>query len=161
MPVHAHAGGLNRRALGTGGSRQYQNPLQTPANGWHLGSERYQKKSCKSPPSHRFSTASENRGVPVRFQVSPLDVLDMRLAGRRPPQAHLLIASDNEVADPGSEQILPYSVRKTDGAYQVVDEETGKVYSRHTTKKKAERQRRLLEGVRHGWKPTGKKRDES
>jgi phage gp16-like protein len=54
---------------------------------------------------------------------------------------------------------LPYSVRKTNGAYQVVDRETGKVYSRHTTKDKAERQRRLLEGVRHGWKPTGKKGD--
>jgi hypothetical protein len=54
---------------------------------------------------------------------------------------------------------LPYSVRKTNGAYQVVDLETGKVYSQHTTKGKAERQRRLLEGVRHGWKPTGKKSD--
>jgi hypothetical protein len=52
---------------------------------------------------------------------------------------------------------MPYTVRKTDGAYQVVDRETGEVYSHHTTKEKAERQRRLLEGVRHGWKPTGKK----
>jgi hypothetical protein len=52
---------------------------------------------------------------------------------------------------------MPYTVRKTDGSYQVVDRETGKVYSHHTTKKNAERQRRLLEGVRHGWKPTGKK----
>lgn len=52
---------------------------------------------------------------------------------------------------------MPYSVAKTDEGYQVVDRETGKVYSRHTTKDKAERQRRLLEGVRHGWKPTGKK----
>jgi hypothetical protein len=56
---------------------------------------------------------------------------------------------------------VPYSVRKVDGAYQVIDRETGKVYSRHTTKERAERQRRLLEGVRHGWKPTGKKPDES
>jgi hypothetical protein len=53
---------------------------------------------------------------------------------------------------------LPYSVKKTNGAYQVVDRETGKVHSRHTTKDKAERQRRLLEGVRHGWRPTGKKK---
>jgi phage gp16-like protein len=52
---------------------------------------------------------------------------------------------------------LPYSVRKRDGGYQVVDRETGKVYSRHSTKENAERQRRLLEGIRHGWKPTGKK----
>jgi hypothetical protein len=56
---------------------------------------------------------------------------------------------------------LPYSVKKIDDAYQVVDEETGKVHSRHTTKEKAERQRRLLEGIRHGWRPTGKKRDGS
>jgi hypothetical protein len=54
---------------------------------------------------------------------------------------------------------LPYSVRQKDGAYQVVDRETGKVYSRHTTKEKAEHQRRLLEGIRHGWKPTGRKSD--
>jgi hypothetical protein len=51
---------------------------------------------------------------------------------------------------------LPYSVQKTNGDYQVVDRETGKVYSRHTTKENAERQRRLLEGVRHGWETDGK-----
>ena len=56
---------------------------------------------------------------------------------------------------------MPYTVKKTSDGYQVVDRETGKVYSRHTTKDKAEAQRRLLEGVRHGWKPTGKKRDSS
>ena len=55
---------------------------------------------------------------------------------------------------------MPYTVRETDAGYEVVNRETGKVYSRHTTKEKAERQRRLLEGIRHGWKPTGKKRDE-
>jgi hypothetical protein len=52
---------------------------------------------------------------------------------------------------------LPYIVREENGAYQVIDRETGKVHSNHTTKDKAERQRRLLEGVRHGWKPTGNK----
>jgi hypothetical protein len=56
---------------------------------------------------------------------------------------------------------VPYAVTETNGTYQVVDKETGKVYSRHTTKDKAERQRRLLEGVRHGWKPSGQKRDAS
>ena len=61
----------------------------------------------------------------------------------------------------GKGSSLPYSVTKTNGTYQVVDRETGKVYSRHTTKENAERQRRLLEGVRHGWKPTGKKPDGS
>ena len=55
---------------------------------------------------------------------------------------------------------MPYSVRKNeDGSYKVVDRETGKVHSEHTTKEKAERQRRLLEGIRHGWKPTGKRPD--
>jgi hypothetical protein len=57
--------------------------------------------------------------------------------------------------------VLPYAIKQTDGAYQVVDRETGKVFSRHTTKEKAERQRRLLEGVRHGWKPTAQKQDRS
>ena len=52
---------------------------------------------------------------------------------------------------------LPYSVRRRDGTYQVVDRETGKVYSRHTTKENAERQRRLLEGIMREWKPTGRK----
>ena len=52
---------------------------------------------------------------------------------------------------------MPYTVRKSEDGYQVVDRETGKVFSRHTTEEKAERQRRLLEGVRHGWKPTAKK----
>jgi hypothetical protein len=56
---------------------------------------------------------------------------------------------------------VPYIVTETNGDYQVVDKETGKVYSRHATKENAERQRRLLEGVRHGWKPTGKKPDKS
>ena len=52
---------------------------------------------------------------------------------------------------------MPYTVRKTDGAYEVADRQTGKVYARHTTREKAERQRRLLEGARHGWTPTGRK----
>jgi hypothetical protein len=65
-------------------------------------------------------------------------------------------------ADPtGRRSSLPYIVTKTNGAYQVVDRETGKVYSRHSTKENAERQRRLLEGIRHGWKPSAKKRDGS
>ena len=56
---------------------------------------------------------------------------------------------------------LPYTVKKTAEGYQVVDRETGKVFSRHTTEEKAERQRRLLEGIRHGWKPTQKEHRES
>ena len=55
---------------------------------------------------------------------------------------------------------VPYSVTERDGAYQVVDRETGKVYARHTTKENAERQRRLLEGIRHGWKPIARRTDD-
>jgi hypothetical protein len=68
-----------------------------------------------------------------------------------------LIGLRKRASRPEEAATLPYSVRKRDGAYQVVDRETGKVYSRHTTKENAERQRRLLEGIRHGWKPTAKK----
>ena len=84
--------------------------------------------------------------------------------GRKPTHQGLLdegglIAS---ASDPPSRKRtrMPYTIKETDGAYQVVDRETGKVYSNHTTKENAERQRRLLEGVRHGWKPSGKKPDE-
>ena len=55
---------------------------------------------------------------------------------------------------------MPYSVRKGEDGYEVVDEETGKVYSHHATEENAERQRRLLEGIRHGWKPSGKRSEE-
>ena len=48
---------------------------------------------------------------------------------------------------------MPVKVKKVDG-YQV--SHGGKISAKKTTKKKAEAQRRLLEGVRRGWKPTGK-----
>lgn len=48
---------------------------------------------------------------------------------------------------------MPVTVKKVDG-YQV--SHGGKVSAKSTTKEKAESQRRLLEGVRRGWKPTGK-----
>jgi len=51
------------RRIGTGNPGQYRDPLQTPAIGWHLGSEPYQKKSCKSAVNQGFSPPSENRGV--------------------------------------------------------------------------------------------------
>lgn len=37
-------------------------------------------------------------------------------------------------------------------------ETLGGVKAKGTTKERAEAQRRLLEGVKHGWKPTGKKK---
>jgi len=48
---------------------------------------------------------------------------------------------------------MPARVKKVDG-YQV--SHGGKVSAKNTTKEKAEAQRRLLEGIRRGWKPTGK-----
>jgi len=48
----------------------------------------------------------------------------------------------------------PVRIKKVDG-FRVST--PGGVKAKHTTKAKAERQRRLLEGVERGWKPTGKK----
>ena len=49
---------------------------------------------------------------------------------------------------------MPYTVRKTDG-YRVTSPH--RVHAKGTTKAKAAAQVRLLQGVEHGWKPTGKK----
>jgi len=48
---------------------------------------------------------------------------------------------------------MPVKVTKTDG-YSV--RTPGGVKAKKTTKKKAEAQKRLLNAVEHGWKPTGK-----
>ena len=50
---------------------------------------------------------------------------------------------------------MPVKIKKVNG-YRVST--PGGVKAKHTTKGKAEAQRRLLQGVEHGWKPTGKKR---
>ncbi len=57
---------------------------------------------------------------------------------------------------------MPARVRKIaqgkkKGQFKVVSPE-GDVTAKGTTKEKAEAQRRLLEGVKHGWRPTGKKK---
>lgn len=52
---------------------------------------------------------------------------------------------------------MPYAVRKRGNKYVVINKETGKTKGTHTSKSKAESQMRLLRGVEHGWKPTGKK----
>lgn len=49
---------------------------------------------------------------------------------------------------------MPVKIRKVNG-YRVST--PGGVKAKSTTKGKAEAQRRLLRGVDHGWKPTGKK----
>jgi len=50
---------------------------------------------------------------------------------------------------------MPVKIKKVDG-YRVST--PGGVKAKHTTKKKAESQKRLLNAVEHGWKPTGKKK---
>jgi len=51
---------------------------------------------------------------------------------------------------------MPYSIRKADSKFKVVNKETGKVKGTHTSREKAEKQINLLRGVEHGWEPTGK-----
>jgi hypothetical protein len=50
---------------------------------------------------------------------------------------------------------MPEKITKVKGGYRV--ETPHGVKAKHTTKKKAEAQSRLLRGVEHGWKPTHKK----
>lgn len=49
---------------------------------------------------------------------------------------------------------MPVKVRKVKGGYSV--KTPGGVKAKKTTKAKAEAQARLLRGVEHGFKPTGK-----
>ena len=49
---------------------------------------------------------------------------------------------------------MPYKLRKTDG-YKVTSPHGTK--AKKTTLRKAKAQIRLLQGIEHGWKPTGKK----
>jgi len=49
---------------------------------------------------------------------------------------------------------MPYKMSKTDGKYSVSG--PSGTHAKGTTKAKAEAQMRLLRGVEHGWKPTGK-----
>ena len=49
---------------------------------------------------------------------------------------------------------MPVIIKKVDG-YRV--SHGGKTSAKRTTKRKAVKQKRLLDAIRHGWKPTGKK----
>jgi hypothetical protein len=51
---------------------------------------------------------------------------------------------------------MPYSLKKIGKSWQVINTETGEIHSKGTTKAKAEAQIHLLQGVDHGWKPTGR-----
>ena len=53
---------------------------------------------------------------------------------------------------------MPYKVVKTKGGYGVKNTQTGKFKSKDTTSSKAEKQRKLLEGVEHGTIKTKKKK---
>lgn len=50
---------------------------------------------------------------------------------------------------------MPVKVKKVKGGYRVSTPHGTK--AKRTTRAKAERQKRLLNAVEHGWKPTGKK----
>jgi len=51
---------------------------------------------------------------------------------------------------------MPVKVRKTTGGKYKVSTPSG-VHAKGTTRKKAMAQKRLLNAVEHGWRPTGKK----
>ena len=51
---------------------------------------------------------------------------------------------------------MPTKIRKTKKGYRVST--PGGVKAKGTTLAKAKAQKRLLAGIEHGWKPTGKKR---
>jgi len=51
---------------------------------------------------------------------------------------------------------MPVRIKKVKGGYRVTH--GGKVSAKRTTKKKAEKQKRLLNAVAHGWKPTNKRK---
>jgi len=51
---------------------------------------------------------------------------------------------------------MPVRIRKVKGGYRVTH--GGRISAKRTTKKKAEKQKRLLNAVAHGWKPTNKRK---
>lgn len=52
---------------------------------------------------------------------------------------------------------MPYAIRHlADGGYRVVNTESGKVHAKHTTKRRAQAQVRLLNAREHGMTPRGK-----
>lgn len=51
---------------------------------------------------------------------------------------------------------MPVKIKKVKGGYKVST--PGGTKAKKTTKKKAKAQKRLLNAVEHGWKPTGKKK---
>lgn len=48
---------------------------------------------------------------------------------------------------------MPYSVQKRGSKFVTINKRTGDVKGTHSTKEKAEKQRRLLEMIKHGGTP--------
>lgn len=54
---------------------------------------------------------------------------------------------------------MPYEIRRVGTYYSVVNKDTGKKFSEHSTEENAKAQLRLLEGIKHGTiKPVSKTR---
>ena len=51
---------------------------------------------------------------------------------------------------------MPWGVRRKGDKWETYNRDTGRVAGTHDSRIKADRQRRLLEMIRHGKKPTGK-----
>jgi hypothetical protein len=51
---------------------------------------------------------------------------------------------------------MPYAIEGSGSKFIVKNKKTGDIKGHFTSRKKALRQMRLLQGVEHGWKPTGK-----
>jgi len=51
----------------------------------------------------------------------------------------------------------PYGLYKKGSQFVVKNQQTGHVKGTHASRENAMRQFRLLEGIAHGWKPTGRK----
>ena len=53
---------------------------------------------------------------------------------------------------------MPVKVRKANSGYNIVEASSGKVKGHSTTKAKAQASARVRNAVRHGFKPTGRKK---
>lgn len=52
---------------------------------------------------------------------------------------------------------MPIAIKRIGkNKYKVYNRATGEVHAKRTSKDNAESQKRLLDAVDHGWKPTGK-----
>lgn len=53
---------------------------------------------------------------------------------------------------------MPYGIKQlSDGYFQVINLDNGKIHSKHTTKSNAKKQVRLLYAIDHGFVPRGRK----